>query len=103
MQVDTQHLLFGCTTVRDGTSVALEKNKVTKESVRGVLQAMYPQAPAAGLGNMFNMQNKVRLRNTQPPSYLRNFARIWVCLVHAWACIPTYQERARTIVTITLK
>eukprot|EP00976_Prorocentrum_cordatum_P070659 1180013-Prorocentrum_minimum.AAC.1 len=58
MQVDTQHLLFGCTTVRDGTSVALEKNKVTKESVRGVLQAMYPQAPAAGLGNMFNMQNK---------------------------------------------
>jgi hypothetical protein len=60
LQVDTQHLLYGCTKLRDGTSLALEKNKVTAESVRGVLQQMYPKAPSAGIGSMFGQQAKVR-------------------------------------------
>jgi len=57
-EVDTQHLLYGCTKLRDGTSLALEKNKVTAESVRGVLQQMYPKAPSAGIGSMFGQQAK---------------------------------------------
>lgn len=60
-KVGTEHLLYGITRNRDGTSVALEKNKVTSAAVQGELLKMYPQAAKAGMSGMFGMQAKVRL------------------------------------------
>lgn len=39
--METEHLLYGFTTLRDGTSVALEKNQVTSSAAQSALRAMH--------------------------------------------------------------
>jgi ATP-dependent Clp protease ATP-binding subunit ClpA len=62
--VETEHLLYGFTTLRDGTSVALEKNKVSTSAAQTALRAMHGgdgdsgAGGGGGLSGMFGKQAK---------------------------------------------
>lgn len=60
--METEHLLYGFTTLRDGTSVALEKNKVSTSAAQTALRAMHGGDGGAGggggLSGMFGKQAK---------------------------------------------
>jgi len=59
-QVETEHLLYGFTTLRDGTSVALEKNKVSTSAAQTALREMHggDGGGGGGLSGMFGKQAK---------------------------------------------
>jgi hypothetical protein len=80
-RVDTDHILYGCTKLRDGTSLALLKNTITRDRVQVCFSCVWRSS------GVVHAQTRPYMDTTQQTRFGATGAGAAVCLFVEWLAL----------------